>query len=139
MNGTAPEPVRNAEFARTFSGVLRTPLHAVEGLSCHSGRPDALLRLMLGEVASVITTGQRVCRRRRSSWAIPSSIPTWPTPCAPSSSIPAGPEPRPHGRQPAPRPLSRRSRQSHSLTGSHRSVLAEAADPRLILLEHVPQ
>ena len=25
LNGTAPEPVRNAEFARTFSSVLRKP------------------------------------------------------------------------------------------------------------------
>jgi uncharacterized protein (TIGR01777 family) len=58
MNGTAPEPVRNADFARTFSSVLRsrfTPWRVYLPF----GPPDALLRLMVGEVATAITTGQR--------------------------------------------------------------------------------
>ena len=59
LNGTAPEPVRNAEFARTFSGVLRTP-YTPWRVYLPFGPPDGLLRLMVGEVASVITTGQRV-------------------------------------------------------------------------------
>jgi uncharacterized protein len=59
LNGTAPEPVRNAEFARAFSNVLRTP-YTPWRRYLPFGPPDALLRLMVGEVASVITTGQRV-------------------------------------------------------------------------------
>src|SRR5204862_2682712 len=45
--------------ARTLSGVLRkrfTPWRAYLPF----GPPDAMLQLMLGEVASVITTGQKV-------------------------------------------------------------------------------
>jgi len=59
MNGTAPEPVRNAEFARTFSKVLRTRFTPWRSF-LPVGPPDAMLRLMLGEVAGVIATGQRV-------------------------------------------------------------------------------
>jgi uncharacterized protein len=59
LNGTAPEPVRNADFARTFSSVLRKR-HTPWRVYLPFGPPDALLRLMLGEVASAITTGQRV-------------------------------------------------------------------------------
>jgi uncharacterized protein (TIGR01777 family) len=59
LNGTAPHPVRNAEFARTFSRVLRsraTPWRVYLPF----GPPDVMLQLMLGEVASVITAGQKV-------------------------------------------------------------------------------
>jgi uncharacterized protein (TIGR01777 family) len=59
LNGTAPNPMRNADFARTFSAVLRkksTPWRFYVPF----GPPDALLRLVLGEVAGVITTGQKV-------------------------------------------------------------------------------
>ena len=59
INGTAPNPVRNAEFAKTFSHVLRTrftPWRVFVPL----GPPDGLLKLALGQVASIITTGQRV-------------------------------------------------------------------------------
>jgi uncharacterized protein len=63
LNGTAPEPVRNADFARTFSSVLRTP-YTPWRVYLPIGPPDALLRLMVGEVASVITTGQRVLPKK---------------------------------------------------------------------------
>ncbi len=63
LNGTAPEPVRNAEFARTFSGILRTP-YTPWRVYLPFGPPDGLLRLMLGEVAGAITTGQRVLPRK---------------------------------------------------------------------------
>ncbi len=59
INGTAPHPVRNAEFAKTFSAVLRkraTPWRVFLPF----GPPDAMLQLLLGEVATVIATGQRV-------------------------------------------------------------------------------
>jgi uncharacterized protein (TIGR01777 family) len=59
INGTAPEPVRNAEFAKTFSGVLRTR-YTPWRIYLPFGPPDIVLRTVLGEVASIITTGQKV-------------------------------------------------------------------------------
>jgi uncharacterized protein (TIGR01777 family) len=59
LNGTAPNPVRNAEFSKTFSAVLKTPLTPWR-VFLPVGPPDQLLGLVLGEVASVVTTGQRV-------------------------------------------------------------------------------
>jgi uncharacterized protein len=59
LNGTAPNPVRNAEFARTFSAVLRKPLTPWR-FYLPIGPPDLLLRMVLGEVATVVATGQRV-------------------------------------------------------------------------------
>jgi uncharacterized protein len=59
LNGTAPNPVRNSEFARTFSAVLKkkyTPWR----FYIPFGPPDKLLELVLGEVAGIVTTGQRV-------------------------------------------------------------------------------
>jgi len=59
VNGTAPNPVRNAEFSKTFSDVLRsrlTPWRVFVPL----GPPDQALKLLLGEVAGVVTTGQKV-------------------------------------------------------------------------------
>ncbi len=59
INGTAPHPIRNAEFAKTFSGVLRNRLTPWR-FYLPVGPPDAMLRVVLGEVAQVITSGQRV-------------------------------------------------------------------------------
>jgi uncharacterized protein (TIGR01777 family) len=58
INGTAPNPVTNAEFAQTFSRVLRKP-HTPWRFYLPFGPPDALLKLTLGEVSGVIATGQR--------------------------------------------------------------------------------
>jgi uncharacterized protein (TIGR01777 family) len=63
INGTAPEPVRNSEFSRTLSGVLRKP-YTPWRFFIPIGPPDALLRIMLGEVAGVIATGQKVLPKR---------------------------------------------------------------------------
>jgi uncharacterized protein (TIGR01777 family) len=63
LNGTSPHPVRNAEFARTFSRVLRGPLTPWR-FYLPVGPPDALLRLVLGEVATVVATGQKVLPAR---------------------------------------------------------------------------
>jgi uncharacterized protein len=63
LNGTAPHPVRNADFARTFSSVLHTRLTPWR-FFIPLGPPDPMLRLALGEVATVITTGQRVLPTR---------------------------------------------------------------------------
>jgi uncharacterized protein len=59
VNGTAPNPVQNAEFARTLSAVLKTP-YTPWRFYLPFGPPDKLLELVLGEVAGVVTTGQRV-------------------------------------------------------------------------------
>jgi uncharacterized protein (TIGR01777 family) len=59
MNGTAPNPVRNREFARTFSNVLWRPTRFWR-LYVPIGPPDFALALLLGDVAGLITTGQRV-------------------------------------------------------------------------------
>ncbi len=59
LNGTAPNPVRNSEFAKTFSSVLKKP-YTPWRFYLPVGPPDGLLRLVLGDVATVITTGQKV-------------------------------------------------------------------------------
>ncbi len=52
LNGTAPNPVRNAEFTRDLAAALHRPaLFTV---------PGAALRLMFGEMATVLLGGQRV-------------------------------------------------------------------------------
>ncbi|MEO6810248.1 MAG: TIGR01777 family oxidoreductase [Isosphaeraceae bacterium] len=53
INATSPQAVRNADFARALAKVLRRPFLPV-------GPPDALLNLVLGEVAEVVTKGQKV-------------------------------------------------------------------------------
>jgi uncharacterized protein (TIGR01777 family) len=63
INGTAPNPVRNAEFSKTLSKVLWRP-YAPWRFFIPLGPPDAALRLLLGEVAGVVTAGQKVLPRR---------------------------------------------------------------------------
>ena len=63
INGTAPHPVRNAEFSKTLSSVLWKP-YAPWRFFIPLGPPDALLQLMLGEVAGVVTAGQKVLPRK---------------------------------------------------------------------------
>ena len=53
INGTAPSPARNVDFSRALAKVVHRPM-------LPAGPPDLLLRLMLGEVATVVTGGQRV-------------------------------------------------------------------------------
>ncbi len=60
FNGTAPEPVRNREFARTLARLLHRP--AILPL------PAALLRLMFGEMASVMLASQRVVPKRATGF-----------------------------------------------------------------------
>ncbi|MBX7105525.1 MAG: TIGR01777 family oxidoreductase [Gemmataceae bacterium] len=52
INATAPKPVTNKQFAKEFGRALGRPAFAPA--------PAMALRLLLGEVAEVITTGQRV-------------------------------------------------------------------------------
>ncbi len=63
INGTAPHPVRNAEFSRALSRALWRP-YAPWRVFLPIGPPDFVLRLVLGEVARVVTTGQRVLPTR---------------------------------------------------------------------------
>lgn len=56
LNGTAPSPVTNKAFAQSLGRALGRP--------SFMPTPTFMLRLMLGEVADVVTTGQRVMPRR---------------------------------------------------------------------------
>jgi uncharacterized protein len=56
VNATSPNPVRNAEFARTLGAVLGRP----SGIPT----PPAALRLLLGEFADMLLAGQRVLPRK---------------------------------------------------------------------------
>ncbi|GAC1452012.1 MAG: TIGR01777 family oxidoreductase [Isosphaeraceae bacterium] len=53
INGTSPNPVRHREFGQLLAKVLWRPFLPV-------GPPDAMLEFLLGEVAQVITKGQKV-------------------------------------------------------------------------------
>lgn len=63
INGTAPHPVRNAEFAREFSRALRRPA-TFWRFFLPFGPPDFALKLVLGEVADMVVTGQNVLPRK---------------------------------------------------------------------------
>jgi uncharacterized protein len=52
VNGTAPNPARNVDFSRALAKVLHRPFIPF-------GPPDLALELMLGEVAKVVTKGQK--------------------------------------------------------------------------------
>ncbi len=59
LNATAPAPVRHADFQRGLATRLRRPLLARV--------PSRLLRLLLGEMAELLTCGQRVLPRKALS------------------------------------------------------------------------
>jgi hypothetical protein len=52
LNGTAPEPVRNADFAKALGAALGRPARIPA--------PGFALKLMFGEMANVILSSQRV-------------------------------------------------------------------------------
>jgi NAD dependent epimerase/dehydratase family enzyme len=56
VNASAPEPVTNAEFSRALGRALRRP--AVFPV------PGAALRLLYGDMAEIVTEGQRAVPRR---------------------------------------------------------------------------
>jgi uncharacterized protein (TIGR01777 family) len=56
INATSPNPVTNKEFARALGRVIHRP--------SFMRTPRFMLRVMVGEAADVITTGQRVLPRR---------------------------------------------------------------------------
>ncbi len=53
INGTSPNPARNVEFSKALAKVVHRPFLPI-------GPPDAMLELVLGEVAQVVTKGQKV-------------------------------------------------------------------------------
>jgi NAD dependent epimerase/dehydratase family enzyme len=56
INASAPEPVTNREFSRTLGRVLHRPAFApVPGLA---------LRALYGDMAEIVTTGQRAVPKR---------------------------------------------------------------------------
>jgi NAD dependent epimerase/dehydratase family enzyme len=55
LNGTAPQPVTNMEFTKALGRALHRPTILPT--------PRFGLRLLLGEVADVVATGQRVLPR----------------------------------------------------------------------------
>lgn len=57
INGTAPNPERNADFSKALAKAVHRPFLPF-------GPPDFLLRAALGEVAKVVTEGQRVLPAR---------------------------------------------------------------------------
>jgi uncharacterized protein (TIGR01777 family) len=56
FNGTAPNPVTNREFGKTLGRVLHRPAFV--------WTPGVALRVVLGEAASLVVTGQRVLPKR---------------------------------------------------------------------------
>ena len=60
MNGTAPNPVTNKGLAKALGRAMHRP--------SFMPTPKFALRLMLGQVAGLVTTGQRVLPRRALQW-----------------------------------------------------------------------
>lgn len=57
INGVGPNPVRHVEFGKALAKVLHRPFLPF-------GPPDAVLALLLGEVAKVVTEGQKVLPKK---------------------------------------------------------------------------
>jgi len=60
MNGAAPNPVTNKTMAKAIGRVLHRP--------SFMPAPKFALRVVLGEVAGLVTTGQRVLPRQALAW-----------------------------------------------------------------------
>lgn len=68
LNGTAPHPVTNRDFAKTLGRVLHRPSFV--------WTPALALRVLLGEAATLVTTGQRVLPKRASELGYSFQYPT---------------------------------------------------------------
>jgi uncharacterized protein len=68
LNGTAPNPVTNREFGRALGRALHRP--------AFMPMPGFALRMMVGEAAEVILTGQRVLPRRAQQLGYAFKYPT---------------------------------------------------------------
>ncbi len=71
INGTAPNPVRNVDFSKALAKSLHRPMIPI-------GPPDFGLRAMLGEVADVVTKGQKVLPTKAQSLGYHFQYPTLP-------------------------------------------------------------
>lgn len=60
MNGTAPEPVTNKHFGKALGRVLSRP--------AFMWTPGFMLKLMLGQGAEIVTTGQNVLPKKALEW-----------------------------------------------------------------------
>jgi NAD dependent epimerase/dehydratase family enzyme len=56
MNGTAPQPATSRDFAKALGRALHRPAFVPT--------PGFGMRIMLGEVSQILTTGQRVLPKR---------------------------------------------------------------------------
>lgn len=63
LNATAPHPVRNGEFSKALSRTLWRP-YAPWRIYLPFGPPDFVLRMALGDIAEIVTSGQRVLPER---------------------------------------------------------------------------
>jgi NAD dependent epimerase/dehydratase family enzyme len=68
LNGTAPGPVTNAAFAATLGSVLRRPAIVPA--------PGVALRVVLGEMATLVLDGQRVLPGRARELGFPFRYPS---------------------------------------------------------------
>lgn len=68
VNLTAPEPLRNRDFGRAIGRVLHRPALAPA--------PSLALKLLFGEMASVVLKGQRVLPRKLQEWGYEFKFPT---------------------------------------------------------------
>ena len=69
MNVTAPEPVTNKEFSKTLGRVLNRPAFAPV--------PALAVKTLYGEMAMIVTTGQRAVPNRLQDSGYGSADPTW--------------------------------------------------------------
>jgi uncharacterized protein (TIGR01777 family) len=69
INATSPNPVRNVEFSKTLAKTLHRPMLPI-------GPPDFGLHAMLGEVADVVTKGQKVLPARAQALGYHFQYPT---------------------------------------------------------------
>ena len=67
VNATAPNPVTNKEFSKSLGRALGRP--------SFMPTPKLMLRLVLGKVARVVTTGQRVLPRKALALGYPFKFP----------------------------------------------------------------
>jgi uncharacterized protein (TIGR01777 family) len=98
INGTAPQPARNADFSRALAQALRWK--GIWPPYLPFGPPDLMLGLVLGPVAQVITKGQKVLPVRAQSLGYSFRFPELAGAlrnvfAKPSASAPAGTAPTP--------------------------------------------
>lgn len=77
INGTAPNPVRNVEFSRELTRAINKTV-IVPRIFVPIGPPDMMLKMILGEVADVVTKGQKVLPKQAEKIGYKFQFPTLP-------------------------------------------------------------